>query len=463
MKISILNGSPKGDQSVTMQYILYVKKKIPQHEYEILNVAQQIKRLEKDDQAFQDVLEKIKTSDGIIWGFPLYSMLVSSQYKRFIELIFEKNAQQVFENKYTMSLLTSIHFFDHTAENYIHGICDDLNMNYIGFFSADSWDLLYPQRRANWIKYAEHFFDAIENKMPTVKQFLPITHREFNYTPQESLENDKKVSTQGKNVLIITDSLNMETNLGKMVNYFKNCFLDDVNLINIHDLDIKGGCLGCAKCGYDHQCVYFGKDGFREFWENKVMKADVIVFAGAIKDRFLSSSWKMIYDRAFYNNHTPTIIGKQVGYIFSGPLGQIPNLREIYQSHIEIHGSNLVDFVTDEYGDSQNIDSRLYNLAKLLIKFSISNLIKPQTFLAVGGTKLFRDDVYGRNRFIFLADHKYYEEHGIYDTFPQNDKRAIELNNKLIPLMKIDKIRNKMDFKEEFLKPFKKIISDPNK
>ena len=78
MKIVVLNGSPKGDQSVTMQYILYVQKKIPKHEYKILNVAQKIKLLEKNDQKFQEIMDEIKASDGVIWGFPLYVMLISS-------------------------------------------------------------------------------------------------------------------------------------------------------------------------------------------------------------------------------------------------------------------------------------------------------------------------------------------------------------------------------------------------
>ena len=32
MKIIVLNGSPKGDISVTMQYVRFIQKKFPQHE-----------------------------------------------------------------------------------------------------------------------------------------------------------------------------------------------------------------------------------------------------------------------------------------------------------------------------------------------------------------------------------------------------------------------------------------------
>ena len=162
-------------------------------------------------------------------------------------------------------------------------------------------------------------------------------------------------------------------------------------------------------------------------------------------------------------NHTPTLIDKQIGFIISGPLGQIQNVSEMFQAFIEFQGSNFVGFITDEFGDSKQIDDLIVDFAKRLIKFSKINYKKPATFLGEAGMKMFRDDVYGRNRFVFQADHKYYEEHGIYDTFPQNDKRAIEMNEKLIPLIQIERVRKKMDFKEQLLKPFKSVIEDPNK
>ena len=460
MKVTVLNGSPKGDQSVTMQYILYIQKKFPMHEFKILNVAQQINRLENNEEKLREVIEEINTSDAIIWGTPVYVMLVPSQLKQFIELIWKKYFTNIFENKYAAIFLTSIHFYDHISLNYLRAICDDLNMKYIGHFAADTFDLLIRNKRKQLLLFAENFFDSIANQIPTIKQYDKLRFREFEYQPAM---NENKISVNSKKVLILTDSADESSNLFKMVQRFKNSFVEDIELININDVDVKGGCIACLKCGYDHQCAYDGKDGFRSFWENKMTKADIIIMAGQIIDRYISSRWKMIFDRAFYNNHTPTLIGKQVGFIISGPLAQIPNISEIFQAFIEFQGSNFVGFVSDEFGDSKEIDSLIFNLAIQLVKFSKSNYIKPATFLGAAGTKIFRDDVFGRNRFIFQADHKYYEEHGLYDTFPQNDKRAIEMNKKLIPLMQIEKIRKKMDFKEELLKPFKKVLEDSNK
>ncbi len=462
MKIVVLNGSPKGnEESVTMVYIKYIQKKVPQHEYVFLNIAQKIKRLEKDEQAFQEIVSEVESADGVIWCFPVFVMLVASQFKRFIELIFERNVESAFENKYTLVLSTSIHYFDHTSHNYMQAICDDLNMKYMGFFSADSWDLLYSKRRARWLALTKEFFNYIENKYPTSKHYAPLKYRDFTYTYGKVTE--KKIDINGKKILVVSDSLGKETNLGQMISRFKESFSGEVEVINIHDLDIKGGCISCLQCGYDHKCSYLGKDGFIDFWENKVMTADILVFAGIIKDRYLSARWKMVLDRAFYMNHVPTLIEKQMGYIISGPLSQISNLTEMFQANIEHQDSNLVDIITDEFGTSEEIDALLLDFARRLIFFSNADYFKPATFLGVAGKKIFRDDIYGRNRFIFLADHEYYEKHGFYDTFPQRDERAKAMNAKLIPLLRIDKVRKKMNFKQEFLRPFKRILDDPNK
>jgi len=461
VKFCVINGSPKGAESVTMQYILYIKKKHPEHDYNIINVAQQIKKIEKDEERFNNILDIVKESDGVIWGFPLYVMLVCSQLKRFIELIFERNVEVIFENKYTFVISTSIHFYDHTAQNYMQSICDDLNMKYVGNYPADSWDLLYPKRRAGWLLFVEDFFHHIEKGYPTSKHYGPLKERDFKYAPGKV--TTEKIDTLGKRILVVSDETDENTNLGKMIKRFRESFSSEIEVVNLYDIDIKGGCISCLQCGYDHQCSYIGKDGFIEFWEEIVMKSDILVFAGIIKDRYLSSRWKMALDRAFYMTHTPTLTDKQMGYLISGPLSQIPDLTQMFQAHIEIQGSNLVDIITDEFGTSEEIDALLHDFARRLVSFSKIEYYKPITFLGEGGKKIFRDDIYGRNRFVFQADHEYYESHGYYDSFPQNDERAKKLNAKLIPLFKIDKVRKKINMKQEFLRPFKKVLEDPRK
>ena len=157
MKITVLNGSPKGQTSVTMQYVHYIQKVFPQHELEIIHIAQRIKKIERDEQVFQEIIDQVRDSDGVLWAFPLYVLLVHAHYKRFIELIWERGVQDAFADKYTATLSTSIHFYDHTAHNYMHAICDDLNMKYTGAFSADMQDLLEEGGPEKLTLFAESF------------------------------------------------------------------------------------------------------------------------------------------------------------------------------------------------------------------------------------------------------------------------------------------------------------------
>jgi len=457
MKITVLNGSPKGDLSATMQYVHFIQKKFPQHDLKIFNIAQQIKKIEKDEKAFQEIIDEVKSSQAVLWAFPLYVFLVSSQYKRFIELISEKGVKEAFQNRYTAVLTTSIHFFDHTAHNYMHAICDDLDMKYVGAFSADMYDLLKEKEREKLILFAGNFLEAIENRMLTSKSFGPLTHRKFDYIPGNS---EKKIDDKGKKIVILTDSEGDQTSLVRMIDRFKRSFSDPVEMINLYNLDIKGGCLGCIRCGHENICIYQDKDGFVEFYNSKLKTADVLIFAGTIKDRYLSSKWKQFFDRGFFNTHTPSLIGKQIGFIISGPLSQIPNLRQILEAYTEWQQANLVDVITDEHGDSAEIDALLQNLAERLIQLAGEGYIKPSTFLGVGAMKIFRDDVWGRLRFPFQADHRFYKKHGIYD-FPQKDYKARITNRILILLTKIPSMKKEIythRIKAEMIKPFQKIL-----
>ena len=217
MKIVVLSGSPKGDISVTMQYVHSLQKKFPQHELKILNISQRIQVIEKDEKAFREIIDEVSLANGVLWAFPLYFLLVHSHYKRFIELIFERGVEDAFQGKYTAALSTSIHFYDHTAHNYINAICDDLDMKYAGAFSADMYDLLEEKKRETLTLFAEHFLGAIENNVPTTKNFQPVPRSQFAYVPGDV---ESKVDIGGKKVVVLTDSADGQTNLGKMIQRF---------------------------------------------------------------------------------------------------------------------------------------------------------------------------------------------------------------------------------------------------
>lgn len=455
MKIAVLNGSPKGDLSVTIQYIKFIEKKFQEHSFNYINISQKIGKIESDELLFNEIIDEIAGSDLVIWGVPLYVCLVPSQYKRFIELIWERGVEGKFRGKYAAVITTSIHFFDNTAHNYMRGICEDLGMNFAGSFSPDMYDIMQEEGREKLLTFAQSIFNTTEAKAVTTRAFAKPDYNMMRYTPGVP---GSAVETEGKRVLILSDRAYSDDNVAAMIGRAKSSLKGDVEAITLTDIDIKGGCLGCCECGFDYRCAYTGKDEFIDFYNEKLRKADIIIFAGEIRDRYLSAKWKQMFDRGFFNTHTPTLKGKQFGLLISGPLAMIPNLREILNAYFQWQGANLVDIVTDEYS-SVEIDSLIDNLARSLVSHSGRGYVQPPTFLGVGGMKVFRDDIWGRLRFVFQADHRHYEENGIYD-FPQDDKKSIDINEKMIALTNNPDMRETVRkmIKVEMVKPMKHIV-----
>jgi hypothetical protein len=391
----------------------------------------------------------------VLWAFPLYFMLVCSQYKRFIELIAERKAGEVFAGNYAASLSTSIHFFDQTAHAYIHAISDDLGMKFLGSYSAEMYDLLKTGEQERLASFASLLVAAVQENSPVQRENTPLTWPVLSYLPGT---DQHPVPAGTKKVVILTDDDGRSANLSAMVARLKTAFSGPVELVNLHDLDIRGGCLGCCQCGYDNTCVYI--DGYRDFYQNTLVPADIIIMAGSVRDRYLSSTWKQFFDRSFFKGHTPGLEGKQVGFVIAGPFHQIAPLKEMLTAWGD-NGRCQVHFVTDEVQDSRELDALLDTLAKRLVQGADAGYIPPHTFYAVGGHKIFRDNIYAGMRAAFQADYRYYREHGMFD-FPQADLRTRMLNTFLTPLTRIPSFRKRMfaDLKKYMVQPFEPVLRD---
>jgi len=136
MTVLILNGSPKGKNSITLQTVNYLAALYPKINFEILHVGQRIRKYEKD---FTEAADALLRADLVMFTYPVYTFIAPYQLHRFIELIKESGISLA--GKFATQLTTSKHFYDVTAHRYVQDNCSDLGMKYIRGLSADMDDL----------------------------------------------------------------------------------------------------------------------------------------------------------------------------------------------------------------------------------------------------------------------------------------------------------------------------------
>jgi multimeric flavodoxin WrbA len=455
MKICVLNGSPKGRDSVTMQYVRFLELAFPSHTFVIVDAGQRIAALEKDEKEFSRVMASVSAADAVLFATPVYYMLVPAQLKRFIELVFTHNAAPDFSGKCAASITTSIHFFDNTANDYLHAIAEDLGMSWTGSFMAKMDDLLDEKNQENLLLFGADFLDTAARRPSIQRTYPPLTSTLPQYrTGSIPLPFD----TERKKVLILTDAT-PGSNLEKMVTRAASCFGRNASIVPLEDAGMKGGCLGCCRCAFDNECVY--TDGFKQFFEKTFMAADIIILAGTIRDRYLTAEFKQFFDRSFYRGHMPVVAGRQIGFLVQGPLSECTTLREILTSWVPMQGANMAGIVSDEAADSGLTDARIDELCNRSNRLSQSGYVAPGGFTAVAGHKIFRDEIWGGMRAIFQADHANYRKNGYYD-FPQNDylrrirTTALSLALSLPPARK----KAKDEMKKHMIAPFAHVLTD---
>jgi len=220
-------------------------------------------------------------------------------------------------------------------------------------------------------------------------------------------------------------------------------------------MHIAGSCTGCLRCDYDNTCLYEGKDEVIDTYRS-LRECDAILFCGFVVDRYFSARWKTFVDRMFFNTHTPVLPGKPIGFVVSGPLRQLGNLRSILEGVYGTMQMRLAGFTTDE---DEDIDGGIAVLAESLSFLAESGYNPPQQFPAICGRKVFRDEVFGGLCGVFPADHRYYKKHGWYD-FPQK-RIGARLGGLLMrSAMRIPAIRKNMqdNMKSNMILSYRKVV-----
>ncbi len=444
MKILVLNGSPAGKNSVTLQTVLYIQALFPEHDYEILHVGQQIRSMEKN---FDPCREALLGADLILFAYPVYTFLVPAQLHRFIELIKEKGVG--IGGKYATQISTSKHFYDSTAHSFIADNCGDLGLKYIRGLSADMDDILKEKGQ----REAEDFFRFVLWSMENGYAAAPAAP-DAPFTPVPAFEAPAETEkTKPGEVVIVADLPEGSERLNAMISRFSQKLARKTRVVNIAEFPFSGGCLGCFNCASTGKCIY--KDGFDEFLRQQIQAAEATVFAYSIKGHSMGSTFKKYDDRQFCNGHRTVTMGKPVGYLVDGPLSREENLRLVMTSRAEVGGNFLAGIACNETDPDGKIDQ----MAATLDYAIDTGYMPPADFYGVGGMKIFRDLIY-QMQGLMRADHKFYKAHGFYKDFPQKHKATIAAMYLVGGLMKNKKLSKKMGGKmtEFMVMPYQKAI-----
>lgn len=445
MKIAVINGSPKGKNSITLQTSIYLSKRFTEHEFRILNAGQIIKVLEKDFTRARDILE---WAEVIIFSYPVYTFIAPSQLHRFIELVKESGID--LSKKWATQISTSKHFYDVTAARYIEDNIADLGMRYVKGLLADMDDLLKKEGRTEAEGFFRHLIFSIESgldesarKRGAAEPFVPVLATE----PPSARE-----IAGNSDIVIITDECDEQSSLSSMIRRFRASVGLPTRVVNIKEYGMRGGCIGCFSCAVSGKCIY--KDGFDSFLRESIQTADAIIYAFSVRDHSMGSTFKMYDDRNFCNGHRTVTIGMPIGYLVSGRYSEEENLRTIVEARASVGHNYLAGVATDESNPDGEIDALIAHL-----RYALENkYVPPQSFFGVGGMKIFRDLIY-QMRGMMRADHKFYKKHGFYD-FPQK-KWAMSLAMYFVGfLLGNEKLRRKIGgrMNEGMLMPYVKLF-----
>ncbi len=410
MNILILNGSPAGDDSITLQTVRYIQKLFPGHEWAQLNVAPKLKALERD---FSEAREKLEKAELLLFSYPVYTFLAPAQLHRFIALMKESGVD--LRGKTATQLSTSKHFYDVTAHEYIRLNCADLGLRYLRGLSADMEDLLTEKGREEARAFFARILWAMERG---VDETLPQSAGAPFVSSPATLPPREADRTNPKEVVIVADMGPEDAALAAMVDRFRRVFPGPSRVVNIREFVFAGGCLGCFRCAGTGRCFY--TDGFDKLLREEIQRADATVYAFAIRDHSMGCRFKFYDDRQFCNGHRTVTMGKPVGYLIDGPLSREPGLRMLLEARAQVGGNHL-SWIAGNEGDT---DGEIDRLASELDYDLRTGYRESGNFYGVGGMKIFRDLIFTM-RGLMREDHRFYKKHGFYKDFPQRHRGKI--------------------------------------
>jgi len=409
----IVNASPKGEYSLTLQYARYLKMHEQDVVWNVLDIGEMLTDNDYESEWFHASLELIQECDAVLWATPVYTMLVPYQLLRFFQLIQQEGKDSIFSGKYATSIMSCFHYYDHLAQHWLQATCEDLGMWYMEGLSVDDKDLLNRTYRQSMRFFMAEFHRSCKQRLPLPRQSREIVQEHVPFKPQ--LDGRQVGKREDIRTVLLTDEVGEDGNLSAMIKVFLASYPNKVEVVDIKSFPYEGACQGCLRCELVGECDR--KDGFQAFYQNLVNSCDVLVHAMNLEGRYLKPVWKLFLDRTFSNGHRTSMMGKHTCYLVSGPLDQLPYVRQFLEGKDMVGRENSVGVISDDLCHDEELGRLISETALRLDRSARAHFQKGANFLGVGGMKIFRDLIYGM-RGVVRDDHRFYKQRKLYD-FPQ--------------------------------------------
>ena len=421
MKILVLNGSPKNrtEYSFSSVYIDHIRAIYPAHEFETVFIARDVDELLSRREKFDAFSTALRECDGFIWQVPVFTALIPSQVKQFIEFVFADAAiRGLFAGKYCTAITTSIQIFDNWAEYYLQSVSEQMGAICTETISGQIQPVIGDDFRIALKGHLNRFFEAIECGYRIPRRFTPVKN-DVAPISLPAVSQQRRSGHPGGRIGVIADTSDDRGNLKQMLDYFCAVSPLQVDVLDLSSLHIRG-CASCMNCLKTQKCVL--KDGFQEAHERYVMSADAVVYAGVVREDYFSARIKHFMDREFYLQHRQIYTSKPMGLIISGPFYRLPLFQESIASIWSARGGKLNAPVCDDHCSSQEIAAQLDWLAQTIVQKVSQAVPEPLGYYAAAANRTFRDFSW-LTRFPFVAEYKSFKQDGRYASFPYKLKR----------------------------------------
>ncbi len=268
MKILVLSGSPKGmEDSITYQYIMYLKKRFEDDVFETVDVKNGIYN--------EDLSEKIQSADLIMYTSSLYHFSVHAQSLLFFEKL--TGYKDILKNKPFTYFSSSAQVMDVSAHATMESVIRSLGARYLKSLSVLDESFLNPGTSRNAQADVINWFNYI--KALTVSSSADLAGRHISFVFLDA--------TDGNNA-----TLNAAMSDAK--DYFSSIGAEDIKNVALRDYNISP-CMSCGYCYTNRTCPL--SDDFQKVLEEVYAGDDCMIIFSDQNFGQLSFLYKAWLDR----------------------------------------------------------------------------------------------------------------------------------------------------------------------